>query len=180
MPSNLFHISLYLFTHSLIGSIFSSLGPFLPFLASATNHSESYFTWLITVRGISFIFAGFVKVWIIQKVDLHKGLRNCCFGVGISAIAFTFTYNRILLCFIIFVLNLFFMLADVFCNIVIMRKAQDNVKMMMTLMYIFMCLGSFYGPFLVSFFGISCYSILGAFMILLSLIYSFLHDFPEN
>ena len=129
------------------------------------------------MRGFAFIIGSLLKIKFIKNIDLHKGLGIFSFMMGFSILFFSYTLNKYLLCVISFVSFLFFNIFDIFLNTSLMKRGKSEVKFYMTLNYIFANLGAFVGPYIISYWGIETYIIIGIFSMLLSIIYFSLPKF---
>ena len=100
---------IFFLTHFTYGMIFNMFGPIIPYLAESTGQTESEFTYIFVLRGVSYLAAGFCQQSFLKDYCLYKRMLISCLVSGISFFFLHLIYPYYLLssfvCLIMFFAN---------------------------------------------------------------------------
>ena len=144
---------LYYLINLVQGSVFTSFGPIIPFLAYYTGKSEGQFSYLMMTRGIFFMVACLIKVTVLKnQTNLNQTMWASNLLTGSGTILFTLSFNPYILTASMMINSIGFCLSDIYISICMMTEGKENPKHFLAIGYGMQSLGSIIGPILVSLF----------------------------
>ena len=152
-------------------AIFSSVGPLIPYFSDEAARPQSYFSIILIMRGAGFVLGGFLKLWLMRSLNLHRGLAIGCFLTGAGSLVINFSYHIVWIacCSLIIAVGLF--LIEVLASVSIMAEAGEQKGVYLRMGYTFASLGNFLEAWLISWVGLEILMIFGNTLLMMSLSY---------
>ena len=150
-------------------AIFSSVGPLIPYFSDEAARPQSYFSIILIMRGLGFVLGGFLKLWLMRSLNLHRGLAIGCFLAGMGSLLIDSSYHLIWIacCSLIIAVGLF--LIEVFAAVSIIAEAGEQKEACIRVGYTFASVGNILDALLISWFGLKILLIFGTVLLLISL-----------
>lgn len=168
MANKIWNFICYCMAFVLYGSIITAMGPVIPFLSEETGKPEPYFSFIFFCRAIGYIFGGVIVKFLLERFNLHRILMGTTIIGGSSFMISTVSINFWNLSLTMFVGGSCCCIINIVCNsCVIKLYANQKQDYWIQLLHTIFGVGGLLGPFLVSFFGLKSYFILGLLLFIL-------------